>query len=69
MMPRTAQASATRAFRRRLQVQAGRPARVSRSRFIATFLQSLSEIAVSTIIPAGFPGDRGTSLRCARRKT
>ena len=29
-----------------------------------------SEIAVSTIIkPAGFPGDRGTSLRCARRNT
>jgi len=35
-----------------------------------TPLHSLSEIAVSTIIsPAGFPGDRGTSLRCARRKT
>jgi hypothetical protein len=32
--------------------------------------QSLSEIAVSTIMsPEGFSGDRGTSLRCARRKT
>lgn len=31
---------------------------------------SFSEIAVSTIIkPAGFPGERGTSLRCARRNT
>ena len=31
---------------------------------------NFSEIAVSTIIkPAGFPGERGTSLRCARRNT